>query len=112
MTYASLASRHNSYGRNQNTVSFSQSKVSLGPISNFIVLLVLVSLLAVIYLSQVIKTNNYSYSLNNLSEEKVSLEEEYSSLQVDAARLQSVERIKTNEVASNLVQPESVTVIN
>lgn len=112
MTYASLAAQRSQYTRNQNRVSFGDSRVSLGPISNFVVLLVLACLLAVIYLSQVIKTNNYSYSLDTLNKEKVALQEEHSSLQVDSARLQSVERVSNSEVAANLVEPEQVTLVN
>ncbi|MCA9348644.1 hypothetical protein KC878_00675 [Candidatus Saccharibacteria bacterium] len=112
MTYASLAAQRSNYIRHQNTVSFSGNKTKLGPISNFVVLLVLACLLAVIYLSQVIRTNNYSYSLNALTEQKSNLEKDTAALEVQSARLQSIERISDSQVAANLVEPSDVKLIN
>lgn len=114
MTYASAvsASRQKSYRRNQNSVSFKGRDVAMGPISNFIVLLVLVCLLAVIYLSQVSRTNTYSYSLDTLSSQKQQLVEDYSSLEVENARLQSIERVKQSRVATELTEPGSISYVN
>lgn len=66
-------------------------------------LLVLMCLLGLLYLTQVTKTNAYSYQISNLQAEQTQLKDEQAELQVSAARLQSLERIKNSEVAKNLV---------
>ena len=105
MTYSSsLAMNRNRFsGRNQNSVSFVATTAKLGPISNTIVLIVLACLLGLLYLTQVTKTNSYGYTINSLESQASQLKDEKANLEVAAARLQSLDRVSSSQVAKNLV---------
>jgi len=105
MTYSSsLAMRRNqSFGRNQNTARFKGNDRTLGPISNTIMLIILACLLGLLYLTQVTKTNAYGYKVNDLQQQQTQLQDENAELQVSAARLQALDRVKNSEVAKNMV---------
>ncbi|GAC1387105.1 MAG: hypothetical protein NVS1B7_5850 [Candidatus Saccharimonadales bacterium] len=105
MTYSSSLAmgrqRYTAQGRN--TTVFKSREKTLGPISNTIMLIVLACLLGLLYLTQVTKTNVYSYRINTLQEQKTSLISEHDDLSVNAARLQALERVKASTVNKNLV---------
>ncbi len=105
MTYSSsLAIGRQRYSqRNQNATSFQAVERTLGPISNTIILIVLACLLGLLYLTQVTKTNSYSYKINALNQQQQKLQSEHNDLQVAAARLQALDRVKNSPVAKNLV---------
>lgn len=106
MTYASslaLGRRSNFAGRGQNAVSFRTQERTLGPISNTIILIVLACLLGLLYLTQVTKTNAYGYKINSLREQQSQLKAEHDDLEVASARLQSLDRVQTSEVAKAMV---------
>lgn len=89
--------------KGQNAVSFSRESKRLGPISNAIVLLVMVCLIGLVYLTQVTKTNSFSYQINELETTQTHLKEEQKDLEVTAARLRSVESRRVAEAANSLV---------
>jgi hypothetical protein len=89
--------------RNQNTTSFRAREKAIGPVSNTIMLIVLACLLGLLYLTQVTKTNAFSYRLNDLRKQQASLKTEHDQLEVDSARLQALERVKNSDVAKNMV---------
>jgi hypothetical protein len=91
------------WGKNQNTTSFRERGKAVGPISNTIILIVLACLVGLLYLTQVTKTNAFSYQINDLKDQQVNLREEHDQLAIDAARLQAQERVKNSDVAKNLV---------
>ena len=105
MTYSSsLAMRRNqSFGRGQNTARFKSNDRTLGPISNTIMLVILACLLGLLYLTQVTKTNAYGYKINDLQQQHTQLQDENAELQVSAARLQALDRVKNSDVAKNMV---------
>ncbi|MGZ6004805.1 MAG: hypothetical protein ACXWLH_01500 [Candidatus Saccharimonadales bacterium] len=105
MTYSSsLAIGRQRYSqRNQNATSFQAVDKNLGPISNTIMLIILACLLGLLYLTQVTKANSYSYRINALNQQKQQLQTEHDDLQVAAARLQALNRVKNSEVAKKLV---------
>lgn len=105
MTYSSsLAMRRNqSYARNQNTTRFNTNAKTLGPISNTIMLIILACLLGLLYLTQVTKTNAYGYQVNDLQQQQTQLRDQNAELQVSAARLQALDRVKNSDVAKSLV---------
>ncbi len=104
MTYSSLlaANRGRFMARNQNTTSFRGSENALGPVSNTIMLIVLACLLGLLYLTQVTKTNAYSYRINELQKRHEQLQSEHTELEVASARLQALERVKNSEQAKSL----------
>jgi hypothetical protein len=105
MTYSSsiAASRRGYVRRNQNSVRFSASARSLGPISNTIILIVLACLIGLLYLTQVTRTNGYGYTINNLEEQQSQLKDQKANLEVTSARLQSLDRVAGSDVAKNMV---------
>src|SRR5438132_293682 len=105
MTYSSsvAASRRGAIARrNQNSVTFTRSGKALGPISNSVVLIVLACLIGLLYLTQVTRTNSYGYTINNLQQQQAQLKSQKADLEVNAARLQSLDRVASSSVAKNL----------
>jgi hypothetical protein len=105
MTYSSsLAMNRSRYaGRNQNTVTIRAKERTLGPVSNTIILIVLACLLGLLYLTQVTKTNGYSYQINNLQQQQTALKDQQDNLQVASAQLQSLSRVQASAVAKSMV---------
>ena len=94
--------------RNQNSVKFKSTSIGLGPITNTITLALILSLFGLMYLTQITKQTTYGYEVNTLETQKTELLSEQKSLEVEAARLQALERIQTSKVASELIEPASV----
>ena len=88
--------------RNQNAVRYKSQAKGLGPISNSLMIGILVSALGLMYLTQVTKTSSYGYQVNDLDNRRTELVQENQTLQVESARLQSLERIKNSDVAKQL----------
>ncbi len=105
MTYSSSLAmgRRQFAGKNQNTTTFRNTERTLGPISNTIILIVLACVLGLLYLTQVTKMNAFGYKIDKLTKEQSALQQEHTDLQVAAARLQNLDRVKNSEVAKNLV---------
>lgn len=109
MTYASLASsKRSAYRKNQNSVYYASRATTLGPVSNFVTLLVLTFLLAVFWLSQIASTTGYSDRLDDLKKQRTQLQETHASLQLEAANLRSTETVRTSGVANNLTSPRII----
>ncbi len=89
--------------RNQNFTKYQGERKGIGPVSNTIILIVLACLLGLLYLTQVTKTNAYGYKINSLKEQQNQLSQEHNELEVSAARLQSVDRVKNSDAAKGLV---------
>jgi hypothetical protein len=66
-------------------------------------LIILACLLGLLYLTQVTKTNAYGYKINDLQQQQSKLKDENAELQVSAARLQALDRVKNSDVAKNMV---------
>ncbi len=105
MTYSnSVAASKSGYAhRGQNAVSFVAATRTLGPISNTIILIVLACLIGLLYLTQVTRTNSYGYTINSLQQQQSELKDQKANLQVSSARLQSLERVASSDVAKGLV---------
>lgn len=98
--------------RNQNAVAFNARGKTLGPVSNTIILIVLGCLIGFLYLTQVTKTNSYGYVINGLEQQQQNLKSEKDNLAVDAARLQSLDRVAASQVAKNLTAATPSGTIN
>jgi len=114
MTYSSsIANRRRGYARRgepsgtprrgQNAVSFLEATRTLGPVSNTIILIVLACLIGLLYLTQVTKTNSYGYTINGLQQQQTELKDQKANLEVASARLQSLERVSSSDVAKGMV---------
>jgi hypothetical protein len=113
MTYGKniSVSRQAAYQRNRNVITMGASKASLGPVSNMIVLILVMCLLGLMYLTQVTKTNALGYKVSELSTKQTQLKEEYASLEVESVRLQSLERVKNSEVAQKMTDTKPTAVV-
>lgn len=98
--------------RGQNTVSFKAHAHSLGPISNTIILIVLTCLIGLLYLTQVTRTNSYGYTINNLQNQQTQLQNQKNNLEVNAARLQSLNRVGSSNAAKSLVPATPSGIVN
>jgi hypothetical protein len=114
MTYSStLSVGRNRYARrNQNSISFKKESLRLGPISYAVVLVIMACLLGLVYLTQVTKTNAYSYQIKKLQVEQSNLKEQRDELEVTAARLQALDTIKKSSQAISLVSIAPSTIQN
>lgn len=100
--HVATISQRQALRRNQNYVKHQPAEGVLGPIANFLFIAVLVSILGLIYLTQVTKTSSYGYEVNNLQTHYQELVKEKQSLQVESARLQALERIRSSNVAKGM----------
>lgn len=95
-----------SFRRNQNSVRF-QSSISLGPISHTVLIALMLAVLGMIYLTQITKTSTYGYQLNDLSTQQEQLASENRDLEVEAAKLQALEKVQQSNVANAMTTPAS-----
>lgn len=100
MTSATYAIR-----RNQNLTRQSTT-LRLGPVSASFVVITAISLLALLYLNQITKTNVFGYQITQLQQKATQLDSSKQDLEVEAARLQSIDEIQKSSAVSQMV-PES-----
>ena len=100
--------RQQNWSRNQNTVAF-KSDAKIGPISHIILMALAIAILGMIYLTQATKTSGYDYATQKMDSQIVELNNQKSDLEVENARLTSLENIKNSTVASTMSQPASVS---
>jgi cell division protein FtsL len=117
MTYSSALSMSRQQrfaGRNKNAVDFRTVRgAKLGPVSNSVILIVLACLLGLLYLTQVTKTNAYSYQIDSLNKQQQQLQDEHANLELASANMQSVDRVKSSPQATAMVSvAPSATVQN
>jgi len=103
----SRTSNSSAWQRNQNTVRHSLGSKQFGPVAHTVVVVLLLSVMGLMYLAQINKTNAYTYPINELQTQKQTLLAEQESLQVEAARLGSLDTVKNSTVAQNLVAPQA-----
>jgi phosphoenolpyruvate-protein kinase (PTS system EI component) len=97
--------------RNQNTVAF-EYQAKLGPVSHTIIIAMMVAVLGMIYLTQITKTSTYGYQIDTLNTRQSALIAKKSELEVESARLKSLQKIQSSEVAKNLTSPASTEYVN
>ncbi|MCA9309431.1 hypothetical protein KC973_03570 [Candidatus Saccharibacteria bacterium] len=107
----SRSARSSAWQRNQNTIRHSFDGKQFGPVAHTVVVVLLLSIMGLMYLSQINKTNAYTYPINELENEKKTLIAEQEALQVEAARLGSLETVKNSTVAQNLTLPAATATI-
>lgn len=95
-----------SWNRNQNTVAF-VSAVKLGPIAHTVLIALMITVLGLIYLTQAIKSTSYDYQAQKLDDQISQLATKKSDLEVENARLSSLENAKNSTVAKAMTAPAS-----
>lgn len=101
-----ISRRENTWRRNQNTVAFEHT-AKLGPVSHTVLIAIMVAVLGLIYLTQVTKTGTYGYAKEKLSSQMSELIAKKSELEVENARLKSLQKIQSSQVAQTLTTPAS-----
>lgn len=111
MTYSQSISlqKNQVYRRGQNTFAYSGVRSKLGPVSTIIVVLAIICLLGIVYLTQVTRVNALGYKVSSLESKQVELKKEKADLEVEAVRLQSIEKIKSSQVATSLTPIKPTT---
>lgn len=96
------------FGLNQNLTKF-RSRRTMGPITNTVLIILLVMLMGLMYLTQLTKTGSFSYQLNSTEQQKTSLTAQQENLKVENARLQSLAAVSNSTVAAQMTTPASTT---
>lgn len=94
--------------RNQN-LSRSQAKLALGPISVGFVTVGIISVLALLYLTQITKTSVYGYKVSELTTQQQKLMMVKQEREVEAARLSALQNIQGSKSVSKLVAEQNVS---
>lgn len=106
MSTAAMSAR-----RNQN-IYRSQTRLQLGPTSVGFVTVAIITILALLYLTQITKTSVYGYKLSDLNQKKTKLALAQQELEVEAARLQAIQTIQNNPAVGKMVTEQNVTYAN
>jgi uncharacterized membrane protein YdbT with pleckstrin-like domain len=96
--------------RNQNLYR-QPAKLRLGPTSTTFVVIALISVLALLYLNQITKTNMFSYKIDDLNHQKSQILAEKQDLGVEAARLQSIQSTQKSAVVAKMVPVGQVSYV-
>ena len=96
--------RQGNYGRNSTPVAFAWA-IKLGPISNAIIIALLLTLLGLLYLTQAGSVSGYDYESNDVSNKISTLTEQKSDLAVENARLTALQSVKDSSVAQRMATP-------
>jgi hypothetical protein len=93
--------------RNQNLYR-NQANLQLGPVSVSFVMVAMVCVLALLYLTQITKTSVYGYKVTELSKQRNQILASKQALEVEAARLQSIQKIEQSNTVAQMVPEQNV----
>lgn len=96
--------RRQNWSRNQNTVAY-VSATKMGPVTHTVLIALMVVVLGLIYLTQATRATSYDYATQKIDNQIAELNAEKSDLDIENARLTSLETIKNSSVASIMTQP-------
>jgi cell division protein FtsL len=105
-----VSRRQQNWSRNQNTVAF-VSAIKLGPVTHTVLIALLITVLGLIYLTQATKATGYDYATQKIDSQIAELNIQKSDLEVENARLTSLETIKNSDVAATMTTPISTDYI-
>lgn len=103
MSTATLAVR-----RNQNLYR-TKSEMKLGPVSATVVVVAAISVLALLYLTQVTKVGVLGYQVSDLQKQRAQAVADKQELEVEAARLTSIQQIQSSGTVKNMVPSSQVS---
>lgn len=96
-----------SYGRNQNIAAY-QSAIKLGPITSTLMIGLMVTVLGLIYLTQATRVTSYDYQLSQVDAKIAELSSQKTNLEIEKARLTSIQTLTSSTVAQNMTPASSV----
>lgn len=94
--------------RNQN-IYRTQARMQLGPTSVGFVTVAIITVLALLYLTQITKTSVYGYKLSDLTHKQNQLSLSEQDLEVQAARLQAIQTIQNSPNVGKMVNEQNIT---
>jgi hypothetical protein len=103
MSTATLAVR-----RNQNLYR-NKAEFKLGPVSTSLVAVAMIAVLALGYLNQITKTSVFGYQVRDLEVQRNEAVNAKKELEVEAARLTSIQQIQNSRAVAGLVPTTQVT---
>ena len=98
--------RQQNWSRNQNTTRF-VSAIKLGPVAHTILIALMITVLGLIYLTQATRTSGYGYEAQQIDEQISQLNEEKADLEIEKARLTTLDTLKNSNVAREMTTPVS-----
>lgn len=94
--------------RNQN-LARTRTELRLGPVSATVVMILTITLLALLYLNQITKSSVFGYQLSALQQQQKQAIQAKQALEIEAARLTSIQNIQNSQAVKNLVPASQVT---
>lgn len=94
--------------RNQN-LSRNHAEFKLGPISSGFVIIAIIAVLALLYLNAITKTSTFGYKLTQLQQQQQQTVSANQELEVQAARLTSIQTIQNAKAVQGLVATTQVS---
>ncbi|HSX42003.1 MAG TPA: hypothetical protein VLE93_01490 [Candidatus Saccharimonadales bacterium] len=96
--------RNNQYNRRAYKTG---SRFSVGPTTARYLILILLAIFSLLYLIQAAQGSSNTIELQNLQKQKTGLDQQLTTLQVNASRLQSVQNLNQSAATQGLVPVES-----
>ena len=100
--------RQQNWGRNQNTTRY-VSNVKLGPVAHTVLVALMITVLGLIYLTQATRVTSYDYKIDGVDSKISELSVKKGDLEIENARLTSLDSIKNTAVAKEMTTPSSTT---
>ena len=100
--------RSGSLSRNRNSVAYA-SAIKLGPVTHTVLIALMLTVLGLIYLTQATKATSYDYAIQGVDTQIAELSVQKNDLEVENARLSSLESIENSTVAKNMEAPSDVS---
>lgn len=103
--------RQQNWSRNQNTTRY-VSAVKLGPVAHTVLVALLITVLGLIYLTQATRATSYDYEAQKIDSKIAELNTQKSDLEIENARLTSLETVKNSSVAKEMSPPSNTQYVN
>lgn len=103
--HAQYASRRSqNWSRNQNLTRYA-SNVKLGPVAHTVLVALMITVLGLIYLTQAARATGYDYEINRIDTQISELAVQRDDLEVENARLTSLETVRDTNIAREMTSP-------
>ena len=102
------ARRQQNWGRNQNTTRY-VSNVKLGPVAHTVLVALMITVLGLIYLTQATRATSYDYEIDRIDSRISELAVEKENLEIENARLTSLNTVKNSTGAAEMTTPTQVS---
>ena len=97
-----LITRNNNWDGSYRKKTIS-SNFKIGPVSLKFITIALIAVAALFYLSQSTQASTFKYSIMDLEEQKDKIQTDVKQLELESARLKSLNQIEENAAALNLI---------